>query len=151
MRVLRIGAGSASSPAMRWRGDLARSGATRYNGRFPKSVGCSDACEARFADGRSGSLLGLMRVPRSRATVAPTLLNSDLSRNVWFPTVMTVIPRLSSAFLRAASEAMRSDPECSASLSYSMASFGLLPIEVAKEIASIERILLCCVERDEAV
>ena len=27
----------------------------------------------------------------------------------------------------------------------------LLPIEVAKEIASIERLLLCCVERDEAV
>lgn len=40
-------------PRWRWRGDLARSGATRYNGRFPKSVGCSDACEARFADGRS--------------------------------------------------------------------------------------------------
>ena len=37
----------------RWRGDLARSDAIRYNGRFPKSVGCSDACEARFADGRS--------------------------------------------------------------------------------------------------
>ena len=40
-------------PRWRWRGDLARSGAIRYNGRFPKSVGCSDACEARFADGRS--------------------------------------------------------------------------------------------------
>ena len=41
------------SPDRRWLGDLARNGATRCNGRFPKSVGCSDACEARFADGRS--------------------------------------------------------------------------------------------------
>ena len=41
------------SPNRRWLGDLARNGATRCNGRFPKSVGCSDACEARFADGRS--------------------------------------------------------------------------------------------------
>ena len=43
----------ARSPDRRWLGDLARNGATRCNGRFPKSVGCSDACEARFADGRS--------------------------------------------------------------------------------------------------
>ena len=41
------------SPDRRWLGDLARNGATCCNGRFPKSVGCSDACEARFADGRS--------------------------------------------------------------------------------------------------
>lgn len=41
------------SPDRHWFGDLVRNGATRYNGRFPKSVGCSDACEARFADGRS--------------------------------------------------------------------------------------------------
>lgn len=91
-----------------------------------------------------------MRVPRSRATVAPTLLNSDLSRNVWFPTVMTVIPRRSSAFLRAASEAMRSDPEFGIAVVLN-SELCLLPIEVAKEIASIERLLLCCVERDETV
>ena len=36
-----------------WLGDLVRNGATRYNERFPKSVGCSGACEARFVDGRS--------------------------------------------------------------------------------------------------
>ena len=41
------------SPDRRRLGGLARNGATRCNGRFPKSVGCSDACEARFADGRS--------------------------------------------------------------------------------------------------
>ena len=105
------------SPDRRWLGDLARNGATRCNGRFPKS----DPFEFR--------------------PVAKRLVSHGDDRD-------------SQAEQRISSCGIRGDALGSGVLGIAVvlnSELCLLPIEVAKEIASIERLLLCCVERDEAV
>ena len=141
MCVLRIGAGVASLPAM---------ALLAVTGAFPNRLAAQTLAKldlptvvvfALWPDARSEKPRDSCADPFEFRPVAKRLVSHGGGRD-------------SQAEQRISTSGIRRDALGSGELGIAVvlnSELCLLPIEVAKEIASIERLLLCCVARDETV